>query len=44
MDSHDQWIAEQVLPLEVALTAYLWRVWPHAADVELAAGSLWARL
>jgi RNA polymerase sigma factor (sigma-70 family) len=34
MDAHDRWFAEQVLPLEAALTNYFRRAWPNAADVE----------
>lgn len=34
MDKHDQWFAEQVLPLEASLTRYLRRAWPNPADVE----------
>ncbi len=34
MRSHDQWFAEEVLPLEGALTAYLRRAAANATDVE----------
>ena len=34
MDAVDRWFAEEVLPLEAALTAYLRRVWPNGADIE----------
>ncbi|MGC4252954.1 MAG: sigma factor [Sphingobium sp.] len=33
MDDIDQWFADQVLPLEGALTAYLRRVWPDPHEV-----------
>lgn len=33
MDDLDQWFAEQILPFEGALTAYLRRVWPDASEV-----------
>jgi len=33
MDDLDQWFAEQILPYEGALTAYLRRVWPDASEV-----------
>lgn len=34
MDPHDRWFADQVLPLEGALTRFLRRVWPDAAEIE----------
>lgn len=34
MDTHDRWFADQVLPLEGALTRFLRRVWPDAAEIE----------
>lgn len=33
-DEVDLWFAEEVLPLEAALTRYLWRAWPDKADIE----------
>lgn len=33
MDDLDQWFAEQILPFEGVLTAYLRRVWPDASEV-----------
>lgn len=33
MDDLDLWFAEQVLPLEGQLTAYLRRVWPDASEI-----------
>jgi len=33
MEDLDRWFAEQVLPLEGALTAYLRRVWPDPAEI-----------
>jgi RNA polymerase sigma-70 factor (ECF subfamily) len=34
MRTRDQWFAEEVLPLEAALTAYLRRAWSNISDVE----------
>jgi RNA polymerase sigma-70 factor (ECF subfamily) len=34
MRTQDEWFAEEVLPLEGALTAYLRRAWPNRSDVE----------
>lgn len=34
MRTQDQWFAEEVLPLEGALTAYLRRAWPNRSDVD----------
>lgn len=34
MKTRDQWFAEEVLPLEGALTAYLRRVWNNPSDVD----------
>lgn len=34
MDPHDRWFADQVLPLEGALTRFLRRVWPDAAEID----------
>src|SRR3546814_7246818 len=33
MDDLDQWFAEQILPYEGALTAYLRRVWPDPSEI-----------
>src|SRR3546814_5809305 len=33
MDELDQWFAEQILPYEGALTAYLRRVWPDPSEI-----------